>query len=75
MPDNVNRDKMKIIKNGIKELKKMYKKIEIRPCQNDAELRVKDGELTEIMEKIYALEKEKDWLILDSSRVYPNKSN
>jgi uncharacterized protein (UPF0335 family) len=37
-------------------------------------LRIKDGELTEIMEKIYALEKEKDRLILDSTRVYPNKS-
>ncbi len=74
MPDNATIDKIKVIKNRLNELKKMYKKIEIRPCQNDAELRIKDSELMEIMEKIYALEKEKDWLILDSSRVYPNKS-
>ena len=74
MPDNATRDRMKMIKKEINELKKQYKKIEIRPCQNDAELRIKDGELMEIMEKIYALEKEKDRLILDSNRVYPNKS-
>jgi hypothetical protein len=74
MPDNVNIDKIKMVKKGLKELKKMYKKIEIRPCQNDAELKIKDSELMEIMEKIYALEKEQDWLILDSGRVYPNKS-
>jgi hypothetical protein len=70
----VNREKIKTIEKRLKELRKTYKKTEIRPCQNDAELRIKDAELTEIIEKIYALEKEKDWLILDSSRIYPNKS-
>jgi len=73
MPDNVTRDRMKTIKKEIKELRKRYKKIEIRPCQNDAELLLKDNEIMEIMEKIYALEQEKDRLILDFSRVYPNK--
>jgi uncharacterized protein YjbK len=74
MSDNATRDRMKMIKKEIIELKKKHKKIEIRPCQNDAELKIKDSELMEIMEKIYALEKEQDWLILDSGRVYPNKS-
>ncbi len=73
MPDNVTRDRMKAINKEIKELRKRYKKIEIRPCQNDAELLLKDNELMEIMEKIYALEQEKDRLILDFSRVYPDK--
>jgi hypothetical protein len=59
MPDNATIDKIKVIKNRLNELKKMYKKIEIHPCQNDAELRIKDDELTEIIEKIYALEKKR----------------
>jgi hypothetical protein len=74
MPENVTKDRMKTIKKEIKELRKKYKKIEVRPCQNDAELLLKDSELKEIMEKIYALEQEKDRLILDFSRVYTNKS-
>ncbi len=28
----------------------------------------------EIMEKVYALEQEKDWLILNFNRIYPDKS-
>jgi 5'-deoxynucleotidase YfbR-like HD superfamily hydrolase len=74
MPENVTKDMMKTIKKEIKELRKKYKKIEVRPCQNDAELLLKDSELKEIMEKIYALEQEKDRLILNFSRVYPDKS-
>jgi hypothetical protein len=74
MSDNATRYRMKTIKKEIKELRKRYKKIEIRPCQNDAELLLKDSELMEIMEKVYALEQEKDRLILDVSREYLNKS-
>jgi len=74
MPENITRDTVKRIKKEIKELRKRYKKVEIRPCQNDAELMLKDSELMEIMEKIYALEQEKDRLILNFSRIYPNIS-
>lgn len=74
MPENMNKDRINAIKKEIKELRKRYKKVEIRPCQNDAELLLKDSELMEIMDKIYALEQEKDRLILSFSRVYPNKS-
>jgi len=74
MPENMTRDTVKTIKKEIKELRKRYKKVEIRPCQNDAELLLKDSELMEIMEKIYSLEQEKDRLILNFSRIYPNKS-
>jgi len=73
MPDKAIQKRLKMMKKGIKDLKKQYKKVEFRPCQNDAELRVKDEELREIMDKVYALEKEQDRLILDSGRITQNK--
>ena len=73
MPDKATRKRLKMIKKGIKDLKKQYKKVEFRPCQSDAELRIKDEELREIMDKVYALEKEQDRLILDSGRITQNK--
>ncbi len=41
MPENMTKDRMKTIKKEIKELRKKYKIIEVRPCQNDAELLLK----------------------------------
>jgi hypothetical protein len=74
MHDKVIRKRLKMIKKEIKGLKKMYKKVEFRPCQNDAELRAKDEELRVIMDKIYSLEKEQDRFILNSARINQNNS-
>lgn len=69
MLDKETRRKLNRIKKEIKDLKKRYKKMEFRPCQNDAELKKKDEELKGIMDKIYALEKEQDRFILNSGRL------
>ena len=69
MLDKATRRELKKIKKGIKELKKRYKKLEFRPCQNDAELRKKDSDLRELMDQIYALEKEQDKFILNTGRL------
>ena len=65
---NETRDKIKKLKNDVKELRKLYKKLEFRPCQNDSELIAKESELKSIMDKIYSLENEQDRIILDSVR-------
>lgn len=64
--------KLKKLKDDIKELRKQYRKLEFRPCQNDAELAAKESELKSLMEKIYSLENEQDRFILDSARKSPN---
>lgn len=69
MLDRENKRKLNRIKKEIKELKKRYKKMEFRPCQNDAELRKKDDDLRGLMDKIDTLEKEQDRFILDSGRL------
>ena len=65
---NETRKKIKKLKDDVKELRKLYKKLEFRPCQNDAELIAKESELKSVMDKIYSLENEQDRLILDSVR-------
>jgi peroxiredoxin family protein len=69
MADKEFRKHLKMIRQGIKELKKEYSKLEVRPCQNDMDIQIKEKELREIIDKIYALEKEQDRMILDSIRV------
>lgn len=69
MVDKSARKRLKEIKKEIKRLKKEYRKVEFRPCQNDAELKLKDEDLKKLMEKIYGLEKEQDRFILNSGRV------
>ena len=64
--NNETRKKIKKLKKDIKELRKMYRKLEFRPCQNDADLIAKESELKSLMDKIYNLEKEQDRFILDS---------
>ena len=65
---NETRKKIKKLKKDIKELRKLYRKLEFRPCQNDAELIEKESELKSLMDKIYNLENEQDRFILDSVR-------
>lgn len=67
------RDRLRKLKNEIKSLKKQYKKMEFRPCQNDAELREKEEDLRNLMERIYSLENEQDRFILDASRISNEK--
>ncbi|MFC1869538.1 hypothetical protein ACFL0H_15595 [Thermodesulfobacteriota bacterium] len=72
MLDKSTRKRIKKIKKEIKELKKEFKKVEFRPCQNDAELKLKDEDLRKLMEKVYDLEKEQDKFILYSGRISQN---
>ena len=65
---NETRKKIKKLKKDIKELRKLYRKLEFRPCQNDAELIEKESELKSLMDKIYNLENEQDRFILDYVR-------
>lgn len=66
--DKETRRKLKEFKKGIKLLKREYRKIEFRPCQNDAELHAKEDELKDIMDRIYKLENKQDRFMLDSLR-------
>jgi len=61
--------KLKKIKKDIKLLKKQYRKLEFRPCQNDAELHAKEDDLRDLMDRIYGLEKEQDRVMFNSVRV------
>ena len=65
---NETQNKIKKLKKNIKELRKLYRELEFRPCQNDAELIAKESELKSLMDKIYNLENEQDRFILDSAR-------
>ena len=62
------RKKIKKLQKDIKELRKLYRKLEFRPCQNDADLKAKESELKSVMDRIYHLENEQDRFILDSVR-------
>ena len=64
--NNEIRKKLKKLKKDIKELRKQYRKLEFRPCQNDAELSGKESDLKSLMDKIYQIENERDRFILDS---------
>jgi chromosome segregation ATPase len=67
------RERLKKLKKEIKSLKTQYKKMEFRPCQNDAELREKEEDLRNLMERIYSLENEQDRFILNASRISNEK--
>lgn len=69
MVDKAAQKRLKQIRKEIKRLKKEYRKVEFRPCQNDKELFQKTEDLRMIMDKIYDLEKEQDRFILDSGRI------
>ena len=60
MIDKKTRKKLKQIKKEISQLQKQIKKIEFRPCHNDAELKQKDEDIKALREKVYQLEKKHD---------------
>ena len=65
---NETQNKINKLKKNIKELRKVYRRLEFRPCQSDAELMAKELELDSLMDRIYNLESEQDRYILDSVR-------
>ena len=57
----VNKKDQKTVKKIQKEiavLKEDLKKIELRPCQGDADIKQKDQEMLDLKREIYELEKE-----------------
>jgi len=63
----MNKKSRKNIKEAQKELyrlKDLLKKIELRPCSGDADLRQKEDEIKMLKREIYDLEKETNRLVL-----------
>ena len=48
------------IQKGMARLRDEYKKVELRPCRGDADLRQRENELGILKSRIYALEKQRD---------------
>jgi septal ring factor EnvC (AmiA/AmiB activator) len=69
MLDKATRKRLRKIQKEIKRVRRELDKIELRPCQNDAELKQKEEDLEELSNKLRALEKEQDRYILDTGRV------
>ena len=69
MIDRETKKRLKKVQKEIKRVKKELGKIELRPCQNDAELEQKEEDLEELGTRLRALEKEQDRYILDTGRV------
>jgi septal ring factor EnvC (AmiA/AmiB activator) len=69
MIDKEAKKRLKRIQKDIKKLKKDLDKLELRPCQNDEELKQKEQDLKDLSDKLRELEKEQDRYILDSGRV------
>jgi septal ring factor EnvC (AmiA/AmiB activator) len=61
MTDKQNTKKLiKEIQKELDKLKEDFKKMELRPCHGDADLRQREKDLEELKQRIYALEKERD---------------
>ncbi len=56
--DKATRKNLKKIQRHIKRFKHELKKIELRPCSSDAELKQKEEDISIIKREIYELEKE-----------------
>ena len=69
MIDKGTKKRLRKIQKEIKKVKKELGKLELRPCQNDAELERKEQDLRELGGKLRDLEKEHDRYILDTGRV------
>jgi peptidoglycan hydrolase CwlO-like protein len=69
MIDKRTRKKLKQIKKEINQLQKQIKRIEFRPCHNDAELKQKEENIKALHERIYQLEKKHDRYILNAGNI------
>jgi septal ring factor EnvC (AmiA/AmiB activator) len=56
--DKTTRKNIRKIQRKIKRFKHELKKIELRPCSSDAELKQKEDDVSIIKREIYELEKE-----------------
>jgi len=56
--DKTTRKNLKKIQRQIKKFKRELNKIELRPCNSDAELKQKEEDISIIKREIYELEKE-----------------
>lgn len=54
------RKRLKQIEQDIDALREIYRIIEVRPCKNDEDLKKKDRDLSSLLRKIYALERDKE---------------
>ena len=60
MEDKDGRKRLKEIEKELRDLEREFKKMELRPCQNDAELIAKEKDLKVYMDRILDLEKKRD---------------
>jgi len=60
MTDKRNKKKIKKIQKELDKSKEDYKKMELRPCLGDADLRQREKDLEMLKEKIRVFEKELD---------------
>ena len=66
MIDKKTRKKLKQIEKEISQLQKQIKKLGLRPCRNDSELKQKDEDIKALRKKAYHLEKKHDRYILNA---------
>jgi chromosome segregation ATPase len=69
MIDKQTRKRLKQIGKKISQLKKQTRKLELRPCHNDAELKQKDQDINALREQVHHLEKEQDTYILQTGNI------
>ncbi|MDB4444332.1 hypothetical protein N9174_03240 [bacterium] len=60
MADKKTKKKIKKIQNEIDQLEELFKKMELRPCQGDADLSQKEEDMNDLKEKISAKKMERD---------------
>ncbi len=74
MTDRKSRKDIKKIQKELYRLKEILKKIELRPCHGDADLKKKDEEVKMLKREIYDLEKETNLFVLFMERGESKKS-
>ena len=60
MVTKLNKKKVKQLKKQVNELKRKLQKMEIRPCQGDADLKQREKDIRALKDKIFLLENESD---------------
>ena len=60
MVTKLNKKKVKQLKKQVNELKRKLQKMEIRPCQGDADLKEREKDVKALKDQIFSLENESD---------------
>ena len=60
MADKKTKKKIKKIQNEIDQFEELFKKMELRPCQGDADLSQKEEDMRRLKDKINAKKMERD---------------